>query len=403
MKGLISLLLFLILDSVFGGAGSKQRALAGQPSSLLNSAPSLRSADPKGKILLRLKQLTGGRGRPQGHDFGDPSPPDFSEPGVVRVYTTSSHVLVWRDQDGESAVARFLRGTPAEYERLRIVDTDGHTELGAWDPTIEYFPEFGGVTYLYAGVMTAPAGADHARWPDDNWRRRVNAFEWREDRRHGGRWQRIEDSIMEDAGPHPTWLDHSYGHSIARDEIGNVWMFYEKVTHEENGQPWVTEIFARQMLSPLHLADEEHQIMALDEDSWPATHRGFGGLLVEGPRPFKIGDWYLIGFSAGDYTSDNYGIHLMASQNITGPYEPYLTSSGENLKDFGRALEREHNLTWGAARPAFFEVEGQWWVLFHGIEREDEDKVARGQRDVYLAPVEVITHRHKPPTIRILF
>lgn len=394
-----SIIFLLLLESV-GSASSPSRHSSNSVDIPRNgSSLSLGNADPKGKVIRRLKQLTGVWGRPTGHDFGDPSPPDFSEPGVVRIYTTSSHVLVWRDEDGESATMRFLRGVAAEYEKLHIVDSDGQTELGAWDPTIEIFPEFGEKTYLYAGVMSRPYEEPYARWPEDNWRRRVNAFEWIEEEGH---WQRIEDSIMEDAGPEPTWLGHSYGHSIVRDEVGRVWMFYEKVTHEKQGLPWGTEIFARQMLSPLVLAEEEHPIILLSEESWPATLRNFGGVLAEGPRPFKIGEWFLIGFSAGDYTSENYGIHLLFSKSITGSYQPYLDKLGDNLKDFGQYIEQQHGLTWGAARPSFFEVDGQWWVLFHGIDIEDKEKIERGQRDVYLAPVEVMEHADGPPTIRIL-
>lgn len=359
---------------------------------------STEKSDPAGSVQRRLKRLTGFGNRPKDNDFGDPSTPDLSEPGVVRIYTTNSFILEWRDTKTEKATTRFLRGVSPTLHTLKIVDTDGVTELDAWDPTIETFPN--GQKILYAGVMTPNIGAAEAIWPDDNWRRRVSAFEYDNS---SDRWVRVLDSVFGDAPDDFTWLGHSYGHHLLADTDGTPWMFYEAVSEEENGQPWVTEIFATPLTDPLFATSEPTSILTVHDKDWPAVTRGFGGKLVEGPRPFRVGDWYLVGFSAGDYTSDNYGIHLMASQSIDGPYQPYLNKAKTDLVDFGKSIEQKIPLTWGAARPAFFAIDGKWWVLFHGIDQSDEEQVETGQRDVYLAPVSVDMSVGQPPKIRIYY
>ncbi|RYZ69410.1 MAG: hypothetical protein EOP05_14880 [Proteobacteria bacterium] len=184
-----------------------------------------------------------------------------------------------------------------------------------------------------------------------------------------------------------------------KDEKGNTFVFYERVTEERDGLPWTTEIFARRMVSSLKADKKEIPVLQLPRSkaglarSWPAAQRAFGGALLEGPRPFKIGAYYFISFSAGDYTSDEYGIHLAWSTSLTGPYEPYLTPTADDLLNFGETLESEtQRLTWGAARGSFFEANGKWWVLYHGI---DENRprlgayIEDGLRDVYLAPVTI--------------
>jgi hypothetical protein len=193
-----------------------------------------------------MKRLTGDNGRPEGEDFADPSPPDLSVPGEVRVYTTNNFALVWKDSGGEPAADRFLRGEAPVVEYLDLTDTDGLTPMGAWDPTIEFFGlKTGPQRILYAGVMTPPAGQPFAIWPDDNWRRRVSAFAWKDQH-----WVRMSNNVEEAPPDQPTWINHSYGHQIVRDRDGKQWMFYERVTQEQNGFPWLTEIFARQMLTP---------------------------------------------------------------------------------------------------------------------------------------------------------
>lgn len=334
-----------------------------------------------------------------GIDFGDPSPPDFSEPGIVRVYTTGSQVLEWRKNARFSAPERFLRGEPPHLEHLRLYHSDGVTELDpaqtgedAWDPTVQ---RIGRERVLFGGVMRPTDARKNALWPDDHWNRRTHAFTEKR-----GRWVMKPDSIFGPVPEMPTWIGHNYGHGILR-EGGIDYVFYERVSDDHQGHPWKTEIFMRK-LGPHHeLIGKEYPSLRLPQKVWPAAEREFGGGLVEGPRPFKVGRYFLIAFSAGDYHSDNYGIHLAWSETIEGPFTPYLTKNGQDLQHFGQAIEKKLALTWGAARPAFFQLDQKWWVLCHGI-RKSRGPFEEGHREVFLAPVQITEASSGPPLIRIL-
>jgi hypothetical protein len=148
------------------------------------------------------------------------------------------------------------------------------------------------------------------------------------------------------------------------------------------------------------LAREELPVFTFDRD-YPSARRGFGGYLAEGPRPFRVGNWYVIGFSAGDYQAEDYGLHLMASKSLTGPYVPYLDDDTSDFTHFETEIEKSYKMYWGAARPAFFEMNGRWWVLFHGILSTDTHQLEEGERDIYLAPVDITFQPTGPPKIKI--
>lgn len=354
-------------------------------------------SDPPKTILRRTKYLTHSFTSSAGNDFGDPSVPDFSEDGVVQVYTTGGQVLKWSASKSETAVMRFLRGVSPTREYLHLSDPNPNQDFDPWDPTIETFPEFGADKFLYAGVMTAPIDRDHARWPEDNWRRRVNAFTWDKKR---NAWMRVADSILGDAPDHFTWIDHSYGHQFIRDGKNQVWMFYEKVTEELEGQPSKTEIFARRLKNPITLESKEYPILTIPTSPWPSAHHA-KGYLVEGARPVALKNGYLMAFSAGEYHSNHYGIHFAWSKNITGPYAPFLTSSKKDLKDFGMNLRKKLSLIWGPGRPALFQVDGQWWMLFHGINKNDPNQVDHDLRGIYLTPIEISEKQNERPDIYV--
>lgn len=327
-------------------------------------------------VLLSLSvnavtPLTGERNLPQGVDFGDPSPPYVSA-NKVEVFTTGGFVLTWKK------MSDLLSGKPARLSQLKIHHPDGTPFLeeageDIWDPTID-----DGV--LYGGVLTPPKGQRHAHEDRDSWTRRVYAF-----RNVNGKWVREPYPLTGPVPQTPTWIDHAYGHHFITVD-GIRYMFYERVTEERNNTPWKTELFARKMKDAFTLTGPEVSILRLTKN-WPRIRRSFGGTLAEGPRPFFARGIYFISFSAGDYTSDDYGIHLLASKNILGPYEPYLTKDKKDLVDFAATIEKKLPLTWGGARASFFEAEGKHWALFHGIRETGEE--VNGLRNVWLSPVSI--------------
>jgi hypothetical protein len=114
-----------------------------------------------------------------------------------------------------------------------------------------------------------------------------------------------------------------------------------------------------------------------------------------------VGGHYFISFSGGDYNSAKYGIHLLIAENMLGPYRPYLNSVGTDLKDFGKDIEKQIPLTWGAGRAVFFEFQNQWWILFHGIPSRDGKAPEDGKRNLFLAPVDFENLDSLQPAIRL--
>jgi hypothetical protein len=77
-----------------------------------------------------------------------------------------------------------------------------------------------------------------------------------------------------------------------------------------------------------------------------------------------------LGFSSGDYCTDSYTINYAWSQNITGPYTPFLNQDGKDLFDLGKKIKEKYQLSW-VGRPAFYKTpEGEYEVLFHGVSKE---------------------------------
>lgn len=333
-----------------------------------------------------FRSLTGGRGQPGRHDFGDPSTPDFSQSHKVSIYTTGGFALIWK---GPDALQKFLTGQPAILEQLKIHHPDGtpfNDETGEdiWDPTIEVSLENSQERVLYGAVMSPTDDRRHGLWPQDNWNRRTFAFRMR-----NGKWIRDEDPLFGVVPERETWIGHNYGHHFIKDKNGQSYVFYERVTEEKNGHPWKTEIFAKKMKNSFSTTGPEISILKIPSQVWPSARRSFGGSLVEGPRPFFAKGKYFVSFSAGEYASENYGIHLLEAKDVLGPYRPIMNKMNNDLKDFGEEIESQRKLTWGAARAAFFEVQGKWWSLFHGIDQKDDHPIEDGLRNIFLAPVEI--------------
>ena len=306
------------------------------------------------------------------NDYADPSIPEFLEDGSVRVLSTNGIILTWKTKKS------FLKGSTPEISMLKAAHPDGtpfSDELGEdlWDPA---FHELDGERVLLAGTMTPPPGQKNARWPDDHWSRRVYLFHEK-----NGTWIREAKPFISSAPREHTWLNHGYGHEFLEDN-GELYVFYERVSEERNHSPWKTEIFMKKV-SGQKTAGHEIKVLRIPEPPWKRSLRSFGGSLVEGPRPFKKDGTFYISFSAGDYNSRNYGIHLLHAKTITGPYEPFLDK--DDLKDFSSSIQRATPMTWGAGRGTFFNLGSDWWVIYHGTPLRQQE----GFRDLFLSPVQI--------------
>jgi hypothetical protein len=320
----------------------------------------------------------------------------------------------------------FLAGGEARRVPVALYHPDKTRIEGthsAWDLSLH---AWGDETYLYAGVMTPTGRRRQARWPQDNWTRRVYAFH----RQGRHRWVRDSRPLFGEVPRVGGWIDHSYGHHFIEDEDGVTWVFYERVVEEGRCRrgyptPHVTEIFARKMITPCRADDEEIPILDVGSPPYPTTRRRAphsgepNGFLIEGPRPTRVvledQVFYLLGFSAGDFPTDRYGIHLAWSRHVLGPYLPLLESSphGLDMADLGREIRQRYGLSWGPARPSFFaDPSGAWWLLFHAVRKElrpDTDysnwpqrPLGHFHRNIYLAPVRIALGESGHPTVHIV-
>ena len=350
--------------------------------------PGIAQNDPSGsRPLRRLKQLTASPCSPAVNDFGDPSIP--YEVGVGRIELYGSDLLFWTGKTTAQAWASFLRGDAPAFTPLQVYRTNGkpisRDAERVWDFTIE---NINGEKVLYAGTMNPHDGRSIAQFDYDNWSRRTYAYHMK-----AGRWTQDAKPLLFDPEVYG-WLGHNYGHHVIRDEKGQAWMFYERVSQIINGGPGKTELFARKMISASRLDDKEIAIFRIPQPAYPAVVRWSDNTLAEGPRPFRVRvgakNFYLVAFSSSQWSSDHYGINLLWSEKIDGPYHPYLTDNNSDLKDFGTEIRAHYGLTYGPGRPNFFQdPDGRWWLLFHAATKPEPNSVAPTYRNFFLAPARI--------------
>ena len=189
---------------------------------------------------------------------------------------------------------------------------------------------------------------------------------------------------------------------------GEVWLFHEEVSGEGK-----TEIFARRMLGPFRASDQKVKLLGVG-DPPRYGRRQSGDFLIEGPRPFSVTidgeEVHLIGFSSGDFASDNYDVHFAWRKgDPIGEYEP-LTNDGQ-LIGFAEELKQKHGLSWVGRADMVRDKAGRWWAVFHAVDKKilrDRDYSGKGiqrlgdfQRNLYAVPVSFRRGADGAPLIRL--
>lgn len=385
---------------------------------------------PARRVFPKILQLTGrelsaDHPRSAHGELADPATPWISADRKLQILGTGFHYLeydCWGD---------FLSAQNGKRVPIELAHPDGTAikeSHGARDMSFHGWRRRDGslLTVLYAGALTPTGTHRQARWPSDEWTRRVYAFQQDRD----GRWIR---ELLPLFGPEPRkagWLGYSYGHQFLTDDNGHAWVFYEKTVGEVRNRqgelvPYRTEIFARRMLSPLRAAEEEVRILGVGTPPYHATARldALTGtptsFAVEGARPVRAvieGEtYYLLGFSSGDFATDRYGCHLAWSRQPLGPYFPLLqaTAHGIDLLDLGAGIRVRHGLSWGPARPCLFtDPAGHWWMLFHAVSKSllpendyahwPQRRLDAFHRNLYLAPLRLGRNEAGLPEIQVL-
>ena len=316
--------------------------------------------------------------RPSEYDYADPSTPDFSRDGEVTIYFTHGHKVTWRASSTEKAFDKAIAGKTPEEGLVELYDATGDYLDGPWDVNIH---TLWSQRVLIAGVMVPAEAGILLNWPEDNWRRRISVFVQKQ-----GRWTRLPDRLLGDPTDSFGWLNHSYGHDIIFDKVGTPWIFYERVARTKDFSPTITNIYSAPLYHDFEIG-KEHLIIDSEEKSFLSTETFGGNHLVEGARILKHKNVYYLFFSAGSFDANDYGIHLGVLDSLPGAAKIYKNKS-DDLCDFGGALRKKLQLTWGPGRPAAFMRGTDTWLLFHGI-RKNSDCFQLNCRDTFLTKIKL--------------
>jgi simple sugar transport system permease protein len=356
---------------------------------------------PGAKIVEGLYQLTGthlkvGQTNHEIAELPDPAPPYVAADGSVEIYGSAQYYIRYKDWN------EFDRGGCFEIVPMNIVSQTGlpyrEVYTHSWDLRkfrIEKKNEKP-LEVMLGGAMTATQGRLTPSWPDDNLNRRIYFFRMN----NLLEWARDMAAVV---GDYTTgWMGHSYGGNLIQvdapapnviqtDAPGEIAFFYEKVSDVRDNGPYKTEIFAVHMNSYDHADPKsEVKILELGDHPYPGTERVGNsniveplrltgpsrervgnGYLAEGPRPIQINlngrKLFIVGFSSGDFPTDNYHLNFMWSDHLLGPYKPLLTEDQKDLKDFGLDIKLHYGLSW-VGRPSLYQTpDGTYQMLFHGV------------------------------------
>ncbi len=289
-----------------------------------------------------------------------------------------------------------------------------------WDLMVHRWGD--GREVMYGAVMT-PTGPRRAqpKWPDDNWTRRVFAFE----KDATGTWKmrpRPLFNVVEDK-KQATMIGHAYGHHFKTVErntpngkVNETWLFHEEVSREIDtpaGRRLVTELFARKMLDPFTASADKVKILGAGDPPVFGA-RANGDYLVEGPRPFEatVGGEkiHFVTFSAADFANDRYDIHFAWRRGDgIGEYTP-MTDHGQ-LTGYGHHLKAKYDLSW-VGRAHVLERDGKLFAVFHAVDKRIRPEVVYDgkqnadletfRRNLYVVPMSITLGNDGTPHIELV-
>ena len=330
-----------------------------------------------------LYQMTGADIKPgqivfENKELPDPAPPFINSLGQVEIFGSANHFIRYADWKSFSEGGCY----DIIHLNLRSPKNFPYTETYTMPWDIRKFrvngPNDQSTEMLLGGAMSASGDHDVPFWPDDNINRRIYIFR-----------QNSIDSWIRDLSPLSSplssgWVGHSYGGNLIQEDAelnvidpslkNKIALFYEKVSVEKMNFPVNTELFAMELDSSLNpVPGTETKIFDVSSN-YLSLRRTIGGLLAEGPRPVQVlikGEkFFLVGFSSGDFPSDQYTLNFLWSRSLMGPYQPILNSDRSDLLDFGIKIKNRYNLSW-LGRPSLFKTpDGEFEILFHAVRKD---------------------------------
>lgn len=218
------------------------------------------------------------------------------------------------------------------------------TSGGIFAPTIRYH---NGMFYMITTNVTNTGPRNFIVWTDDI------RGEWSE----------------------PVWIDHrGIDPSLFWDEDGKV--YYQGTGADKTG---------RQGIVQFQLEPETGKVLSEKKIIWYGT----GGKCPEGPHMYKINGTYYLMIAEGG-TEYGHMETIARADNVWGPFESCshnpILSHRDVMKGFISRGPESGDLQGLGHADLVDDVEGRWWIVFHGI-RPSASMLHHIGRETMLAPV----------------
>ena len=206
----------------------------------------------------------------------------------------------------------------------------------------------------------------------------------------------------------------AYDSVVLRDDNGALWMLYSSGSPNEVLGVDI-HVKARRMIDPLNFDPASPVYTILSPEGIRSENRNENFVqILEGPIPVKLGKWWGLSYSAGDFTAPNYKTTFAFSDQLVPTlgksYEKLVIPDAKNTwKNDGLTTEVLYTLqsetdAWpnyvgkwveGPGHANLVEINGKHFLIFHGRKLR-KDMTAWDGRSLWKAEVDVKVGENTP-------
>lgn len=178
---------------------------------------------------------------------------------------------------------------------------------------------------------------------------------------------------------------YAYDSLVTRDDAGTLWLFYASGSPNEVLGVDI-HVKARRMLDPLTLDPASSAQTILSPEGLRSENRNENFIqILEGPLLARLGDYWGLSYSCGDFAASNYKTTFAFSRSLIPPagqhFEKVVVPDSNHLwKNDGLTTEvlytlQSENESWpnyvgnsvqGPGHANLVEVQGKHYLIFHG-------------------------------------
>ena len=164
----------------------------------------------------------------------------------------------------------------------------------------------------------------------------------------------------------PIYKERAIDASLTFDDDGTPWLFFARLIDGN------TIYSARMNDSLTHVLPETVQYVTSVSQPWETDPKYPDAKIAEGPFAIKVGNTWALTYSANDCRSQNYGIGLLTSNSLAGPWKK---------QDNSPIFQNAYGMM-GTAHHAFFrDKHGRLHIVFHAHNSPEQ----MGPRLLYIA------------------